>query len=206
VPVNFAGNGFNIASMVFSIDYNQTWLRFDSCARSIQFDLPDGFQGSCSPDTSDTEGEIDCFVLDPGAAPGLARWRFLNLKLRTDPPVPTEARVGFSENSPPPSFGNTSEAAWRVRPRTGRCFSANHLIDFFDYVPLILHDLVIPTSTPTPTQTPTATTQTLTPSGTVTVTPTPTYHPPVQNISTTAASRTQRLGVADHQLYSGVLR
>jgi hypothetical protein len=187
VPVIFTGNGYSIASMVFSIDYNQTWLRFDSgVSGAIQFDLPDGFQGSCSPDASDTEGEIDCFVLDPLVPlQALPDGDFLYLKLRTlDPPGSTTARVGFSENSPPPSFGNTSGGSVAGTTQDGSVFISDGGTppsDAFGYVPLILRDLVpsiTPTFTPTPTRSPTATpTQTLTPSGTVTVTATPTRTP-----------------------------
>ena len=179
VPVRFTANGYNIASIVFSIDYNQTWLRFDSgVPDAIQFDLPDGLQGSCSPDTSDTDGEIDCFVLDPLVPlQALPDGVFLNLKLRTlAAPDGTEARVGFSVNSPPASFGDTGGNSVAGTTQDGSVNFGKVTLEFFEYISLVLRDLEPTiTPTPTPTRTPTATpTGTRTPTETVTVTPTPT--------------------------------
>lgn len=109
IPVRFTSNGNNIASLVFSIDYDQTWLNFDEDVNgAIVFDLPDDFNGSCTPDKSDGDGELDCFILDPvPPLSSLPDGVFLNVMLRTkNPPTGVTARVGFSTSSPPASFGN----------------------------------------------------------------------------------------------------
>jgi len=64
VPVQFTSNGFNIASTVFSIDYDQTLLSFDdTIPDAIDFNLPSDFSGACSPDLGDTDGEISSSIL-----------------------------------------------------------------------------------------------------------------------------------------------
>ncbi len=170
VPVTFTSNGNQIDSTVFSIDYDETWLSFDnSIPNAIQFNLPNDFTGQCSPDITDTDGEIDCFILDP--VPPLAALPdsvVLNIILRTkNPPSAVSAKAGFSANSPPASFasqgisipGSTLDGSVLI----GQGFS------FFAYLPIIWNNLVSP-PTPVPTVT-------VTPTGTVTVTATPSETP-----------------------------
>ena len=46
VPVIFTSNGSDIASTVFSIDYDETWLSFDeTLPNAIEFTLPPDFAG-----------------------------------------------------------------------------------------------------------------------------------------------------------------
>ena len=111
VPVHFAANTTTISSIVFSIDYDETWLNFDTTVpMSITFNLPAAFIGSCQSDLLDTDGEIDCFILDPIAPLAtLPDGDLMTIKLQTlDAPSGTLAPVNFSTGSPPTSFGSTS--------------------------------------------------------------------------------------------------
>lgn len=66
VPVSFTGNGNDISSIIYSVDYDQTWLTFDPTVPfSITLNVPPGFVGGCSYDLSDLDGEFDCYLLDP---------------------------------------------------------------------------------------------------------------------------------------------
>jgi hypothetical protein len=110
VPVHFDPDVNSIASVVFAIDYDQTWLEFDPAVpNAITLNLTGGFVGSCTPDTADTAGEIKCVVYYPIApTQPLTERDLVTVRLRTRSPVAdTAAVVGFSENSPPASFGGT---------------------------------------------------------------------------------------------------
>jgi len=66
IPVNFTSNGFDIASVVFSVDYDENWLSFnEGLPGAITLNLPPEFVGACDADPADTDGEIDCFIYDP---------------------------------------------------------------------------------------------------------------------------------------------
>lgn len=110
IPVHFDPDVNSIASVVFAIDYDQTWLEFDPAVpNAITLNLTGGFVGSCTPDTADTAGEIKCVVYYPIApTQPLTERDLVTVRLRTKSPVTdTVAVVGFSENSPPASFGGT---------------------------------------------------------------------------------------------------
>ena len=109
IPVSFAGDGNLIANLAFSIDYDETWLDYDPLEPdSITFNLPADNFGSCVVDKTDTDGEIDCTVVDPLAPLNpIPDGSFLTIKLQTlNPPGVTIADVDFSQD-PPASFGNT---------------------------------------------------------------------------------------------------
>lgn len=111
VPVQFTSNGNLISSMIFSVDYSNTYLQFNpTLPFSITMNLPAGFTGDCTYDLADTDGEIDCFVLDPLAPlSALPDGVIASIKLTTGSASPnTTAPVGFSLNSPPTSFGSTA--------------------------------------------------------------------------------------------------
>jgi hypothetical protein len=162
VPIQFTANGFNISSTVFSIDYDETLLSFDnSIPNAISFNLPSGFSGSCTPDITDLDGEIDCFILDP--LPPLASLPnsvILNVTLRTKNPLNTvTAKAGFSANSPPTSFGDTLGQSVPGTTLDGSVLIGQGFPSWI-YLPLIFRNLVSPptpnpTITPEPTVTPT---------------------------------------------------
>jgi hypothetical protein len=111
IPVQFTSNTNLISSMIFSVDYSNTYLQFDpTLPFSITMVLPAGFSGDCTYDLADLDGEIDCFILDPLAPLNpLPDGVIASIKLTTGSAAPnTTAVVGFSVNSPPASFGNTS--------------------------------------------------------------------------------------------------
>ena len=71
VPITFTSNGHDIAAVVFSVDYDQTWLIFDPTDNNgdeipdaITFNLPGGFVSSVSFDETDTDGELDFMIMD----------------------------------------------------------------------------------------------------------------------------------------------
>lgn len=111
VPVQFTSNGNLISSMIFSVDYSNTFLEFNpSLPFSITMNLPAGFTGDCTYDLADLDGEIDCFVIDPLAPLNtLPDGVIASIKLETGAAPPdTVAPINFSSNSPPPSFGDTA--------------------------------------------------------------------------------------------------
>ncbi len=110
VPVRFTANGNSISSLIFSIDYDQTWLWFDpSVPMSVTMSLPAGFVGGCTPNTGDPFAEINCYVLYPiPPLQPLTDGVIASIKLRTKAPtVNLSANVGFSVTNPA-SFGSTS--------------------------------------------------------------------------------------------------
>jgi hypothetical protein len=118
VTVNFTGSGHAIASVAFSLDYDQACLDFDpsdadgdQIPDAVQLTLPGGFSGSVTFDEGDTEGELDFFVSD--LFPPLAA--IPDGSLATVIFTPTcqpamddtiTATVGFSDD-PIASFGDT---------------------------------------------------------------------------------------------------
>lgn len=111
VPVQLTANGFEVSSTVFSIDYDENWLSYDSSVpNSITLNLPPDFVGACQADVTDTDGEIDCFIYDPLVPlAALPDSTLVTVILRTlDPPETIIVRAGFSAESPPASFGDTA--------------------------------------------------------------------------------------------------
>ena len=175
VPVLFTSNGAQISSTVFSIDYDETWLSFDETVpNALEFTLPTDFSGQCSPDQGDADGEIDCFIIDPLVPlASLPDGVILNITLRTkNSTSPVAAKVGFSTNSPPASFGGT---AGQSVPGSTLDGSVQMGAGFpsWAYLPLIWKNLITPpTPIPTVTVTPTDTiTPSVTPDPSVTPTP-----------------------------------
>jgi hypothetical protein len=186
IGVTFASNGNSIASMVFSIDYDQNWLDLSaSVPNSITLNMPAGFGGGCSLDNSDTDGEVDCVIFDP--SPPLAAIPdgiLLNLTFTTGSPSTTiDAAVNFSSASPAASFGNTDgfSVAGSLVNGSVRIFGGGGPT----YTPT-------PTTTPTPTGTttvlPPTSTPTPTATGTNTHTPTPTSTGTLATFTPTATS------------------
>ena len=171
VPVLFTSNGNNISSIVFSIDYDETYLSFDeNLPNAIVFTLPAAFAGQCSPDQADPAGEIDCFIIDPLAPlASLPDGVLVNITLKTKNPLsPVSAKVGFSTSSPPASFGSDTGQSVPGSTLDGSVQIGPGLPSWA-YLPLLFKSLFTPT-TPVPTVT-------VTPTDTVTVTPEPSTTP-----------------------------
>jgi hypothetical protein len=173
VPVLFTSNGNNISSIVFSIDYDETYLQFDeNLPNALDFTLPVDFAGQCSPDQADPDGEIDCFIIDPLVPlASLPDGVILNITLKTKNPLsPVSARVGFSANSPPASFGSDTGQSVPGSTLDGSVQIGPGLPSWA-YLPLLFKSIFTPT-TPVPTVTVTPTdTPTTTPDPSVTPTP-----------------------------------
>jgi hypothetical protein len=214
VPVTFTANGTQIASMAFSIDYNQQWLSFDpDVPNAIVMTLPsgDGFVGGCSYDAGDTDGEIDCYVLDfSEPLNALPDGVFLELILQAGNPIsPVIAAVNFATD-PSPSFGNTegqSEAPGLIQG--GSVMIGQVEMEPVGWLPLLMKadQYIPPTRTPTATAQNTATptptvTQTLPPGVTLTATPTATNTQPPQptNTPTPTATATQAVNTPTPRL------
>ena len=190
IPVTFDADGTSIASMVFSIDYDERYLSFDpTVPDAYEFYLPggQGFVSDCATNHADTDGEIDCYItqltlpLDP-----IPDGVILRLVLQVGKPSwPVLARVGFSTD-PYPSFGDTQGQS--VPP--GLIDDGSVQISAWGldrWLPMILKaEPYVPlTATSTSTATCTATrTTTATPTRTVTGTPTRT------STATSTATRT----------------
>lgn len=123
VPVNFTPNGNNIASLVFSVNFDHTCLSFDptdsnadGIPDSVTFNVPAAFGRSVSYNAGDLDGELDFLIADTfpplSALPGGS---LVTIMLRADQCTPPPgssviAAVAFSTD-PPPSFGNTTGQA-----------------------------------------------------------------------------------------------
>jgi hypothetical protein len=226
VPVVFSAGGTNISSLVFSIDYDESLLTFDPTPPvSITFDLPGDFVGSCTPDTGDTDGEIDCFVLDPIAPlAALPEGEILWIKFSVPDLITTTlAAVNFSANSPPASFGNTegqsepgttqngSVLIGEPTPTPTATATATIIVD--NFFPLLLRQVgtqhtATPTATPkhTATTTPTATvtaTATDTPTPTATEFPTETPTPTATSSPTPTATATEEIPPCSDLIING---
>ncbi|MEM7111123.1 MAG: cadherin domain-containing protein [Chloroflexota bacterium] len=108
VPVDFVGNGANIASLAFSIDYDASCLSYDSYSG-----VPAGFAEFVNHDAADTDGELDVSILDATAPIGtLADGTLINLTFNVLPAcitidgTTTDTALNFSSD-PSPSFGGT---------------------------------------------------------------------------------------------------
>ncbi len=74
VPVMLAKQGNPVNSLVFSLDYDQTWLSVDptdadhnGIPDAVALNLPAGFTGSVSFDAGDADGELDFVAFNLGS-------------------------------------------------------------------------------------------------------------------------------------------
>jgi len=170
VPVSFSDGGHKIASIVFSIDYDQQLLIFDpNIPNAITFNVPGDFVAFCLNDIPDQDGEIDCFIYDPGPPPlsAVPDGMIATIKLKTvNYPFNIEAKVNFSTSSPATSFGNTNGQSVPGTTTHGS---------------ILIQPAGVQTPTSTATFTPTPT-GTVGPPSTPTATPTPTNTGPPPQI------------------------
>jgi hypothetical protein len=189
IPVSFSANGNSIASVLFSIDYDENYLTFDSgVAGAITLNVGAEFVGSCSPDLTDTDGELDCFVYDPlPPLTALPSGVMITIKLKTGSPANnTTAAVNFSQNSAPYSFGSITGQSVAGTAQNGSVSITEGVAPTrLAFLPMIFR--ILPSVTPTPSNTPT---KTATP--TITKTPLLSYTPTLTrtNTPTSTPSRT----------------
>ncbi len=113
VPVHFTSNGHDIASIAFSIDYDEKLLTADSngdgIPDNVNFSVPAGLNASVSFNADDKDGELDILIADtfpPFATLDDGAVVTVELTVK-DTSNAAEAAVNFS-NDPVASFGNTS--------------------------------------------------------------------------------------------------
>lgn len=170
LPVTLHANAYAVAATAFSIDYDETWLTFDSTdgngdgvPDALRFRGPAAFSLSVMVDNTDVDGEIDVVIADllpPISA--LPDGIMVELTLRAgSPPVPVDAPVKFA-SAPALSFGTT----------TGQSIPAP-----FGGVDGVVHLLSEPVITASPTATALPTLPPVTPTATATVSPTPSPSP-----------------------------
>jgi len=105
VPVTFQSNGNSVASMVYSIDFDQTYLSINPTeAFSITMNLPSGFSGSCLYHPLELNGEVDCTIFS-FPVKSLPDGVITTILFHTaNPASGVNAFVNFAED-PPVSFG-----------------------------------------------------------------------------------------------------
>jgi len=118
VPVIFTANGKNIASVAFSLDYDENCLLFDPTDTDGDgipdaiVGLPGAFAPNFSYDSSDTDGEVDLVLLDDtepisSLSSGTLFTIQFTVKLACQQPVngSTNVVINFS-NAPAATFGD----------------------------------------------------------------------------------------------------
>jgi hypothetical protein len=116
VPIAFAARGADVASLVFSIDYDTELLTVDptdadddGSPDAVAFHLPGGFVTTVLLDPADADGELDIVITD--LLPPLSRLPDGDLVKVTfataDSPAPITTPIRFSSD-PSPSFGSTT--------------------------------------------------------------------------------------------------
>lgn len=116
LPVNFAGNELPTAAAAFSLDIDESCLRFDptdannnGIPDAIKPHLPPGFELVAHTNISDTAGELDLFIGDlTPPITTLPDGLLLTLDLQAiclPPAGPLPVRVGFGA-APPASFSD----------------------------------------------------------------------------------------------------
>jgi len=115
LPIRYTANGNNVFALLFSINYDQTKLRFnpidsngDGIPDAVQFSnvFPAGFITSVSFDANDTNAELDFIITDFSATPRVipsANLVSITLEVLAASPVGVDAPVGFATAS----FGGT---------------------------------------------------------------------------------------------------
>jgi uncharacterized repeat protein (TIGR01451 family) len=130
VPINFAANGHPITSLVFSMDYDQSWISFDPTDRDgngisdgVILNLPGAFDARVTFDGDDADGELDIFIADitpplSAMSDGIVGFVTLNVEHSR---ATAQRAVRFSAE-PAASFGNTLglSVPGTATPATGR--------------------------------------------------------------------------------------
>ncbi len=122
IPITFNPSASLINSMVFSIDFDETWLAFndadanlDGIPDAVSFSLPAGFIGAVSYDPADLDGELDIAVYNLTGSGSLPAGTFMMLSLQTGHPSGTFLAAVQSSADPVESFGSiTGESIWGI--------------------------------------------------------------------------------------------
>lgn len=116
LPVNLDPKGKQISSVVFSIDFDQSWLTFDDndgnndgVPDAVSLNLPSGYVAAVSYNAQDSDGEIDVVIYYPGLAPAsLPAGNLLTVKLQAGVPQSNFLAEVKSSLDPQASFGSTT--------------------------------------------------------------------------------------------------
>lgn len=116
IPIEFSGAGKDIASLAFSLDFDETRFSFDptdadqdGIPDAVHFTLPPGFTPIVAYDLADTDGELDVVVADVTAPlQALPDGVVAEVTLTMTAPTNTDAPGASFSQSPPASFGNTT--------------------------------------------------------------------------------------------------
>lgn len=151
VPITLNSHGATVGSLLFSIDYDETWLQFDptdgdgnGIPDAITAALPAEFVHAVTFDPTDTDGELDFVVSNFAATPlALTDGQLLTVTFQVGrPPTATAAAIRFAQ-SPGAAFGDP-----QGQELTGKSVDGTVSITLapdtpaaksFTYLPLITH-------------------------------------------------------------------
>jgi len=119
LPVSLDPKGRQISSVVFSINYDQSWLAFDATdgnsdgvPDAISLNIPAGYVAATSFDPQDKDGEIDVVIYYPGlTSTSLPAGDLLTVKFITGEPQGEFIAEVKSSLDPQASFGTTTGAS-----------------------------------------------------------------------------------------------
>ncbi|MFN8494189.1 MAG: hypothetical protein U0350_41705 [Caldilineaceae bacterium] len=181
VPLAFQNGGNAIGSTTFSIDFDQTCLRFDP-RNGVQFKLLPAFRGSFNYDPTDVHGEVDMVIADyappiaslPDADP-LLIMKFTphcmpaaNAVVTAPVRFSTEILASFGDVNGLDVAGTTQDGSVAIYPQPEMTPTPT-----ITPTPGPGTPSATPTATPTITPTPGPGTPSATPTATPTITPTP---------------------------------
>jgi hypothetical protein len=114
LPVTLDTKGMQVSSAVFSIDYDQSWLKFnaadgnhDGLPDALHFNLPQGFVVSATHDAQDVDGEIDVVIYYPGLTQAvLPAGNIMTVSLEIGSPSGDFVAEVKSSHDPQASFGS----------------------------------------------------------------------------------------------------
>lgn len=192
VPVSFASDGDAVSSMVFSIDYDETLLSFDSADADgdalpdqVTINIPSTHVGSIVADVTDHDGELDVTIFD--ASVPLARYGDgVVVEITFDVAKIDGAATAFVNFSsdPPVSFGDINGQAVDGQGTNGsvviNTINGGGNDPIITDTPSPTATMIIPGPSDTPSPTPSLAATTVTPSptsspsGTPSITPSPT--------------------------------
>jgi hypothetical protein len=112
LPITLASNGHPISSLIFSVDYDRTWLSY----ASVTFNLPDGFVADM---TERQNGKLDFVIYASTPGLSLPDGVIADLILTTGKTTQTTLSSVFFNYEPPVSLGSTAGESVVVDPEDG---------------------------------------------------------------------------------------
>jgi Tol biopolymer transport system component len=115
VPVRLQTQGSPVNSLIFSIDFDQTWLNFnpadangDGIPDAVSFLLPAGYFASAVYEPTDLDGELDVVLFPPSPAAVLDDGLFMSVAFTAGGPAGSFVAQVRSSNDPAASFGSVN--------------------------------------------------------------------------------------------------